>query len=118
MLFQIGNEPFLPAAGTTNWSAAAMVQQGVNSFRVKAIDFAGNESELAESSLYFLASPLALTVDGAGTVRPLTNGQPLVLGKRYTLTAAPRPGNLFSHWSEHFLQPVPHSASLPCPTPH
>ena len=99
VLFQVGDGPFRPATGTTNWSAVLMVQPGINSIRVKAIDTVGTESEPASSIVYFLVSPLTLATNGTGKVTSLTNGQPLVLGKRYTLKATPGPRHLFSHWT-------------------
>lgn len=99
VLVQVGDGPFQPAAGTTNWSATVRLQSGINAIRAKAIDSTGNESPVVTRGFLAVASRLALVVEGAGTVRPLTNGQPLVLGRRYTLTATPRPGNLFRHWS-------------------
>lgn len=107
VMLQVGSGPFLPAAGTTNWTAMAKVQPGINSIRAKAIDFAGNESEPVEKGFFFLASPLMLTTHGMGKVGPHTNGQALVLGKRYTVKATPGPGNLFSHWSGTFSSARP-----------
>lgn len=115
VLFQIDSGPFQPASGTTNWLALAVVQPGFHTFHVKAINLAGNESELAECSLFFLASPLTLSTSGAGTAGPLTNGQPLSLGRRYTVRAVPRPGNRFTHWAGTFtsIEPVLTFAAVP-----
>ena len=107
VMFQVGSGPFLPAAGTTNWTAMAKVQPGINSIRAQAIDFAGHESETVERSFFFLASPLTLATHGMGRVGPLDNGQALVLGKRYAVKATPAPGNLFSHWSGTFSSASP-----------
>ncbi len=41
---------------------------------------------------------LLLEVLGRGTVTRFTNGQALVIGEEYTLTAKPQPGYLFSNW--------------------
>jgi len=41
---------------------------------------------------------LSLRILGQGTVTPLANGQALVIGKDYTLTARSKPGHLFSNW--------------------
>jgi uncharacterized repeat protein (TIGR01451 family) len=44
-------------------------------------------------------APLSLTVHGSGTVSGAANGQQLVVGRRYTLTAIPGSGATFLNWS-------------------
>jgi hypothetical protein len=41
---------------------------------------------------------LSLQVNGNGAVKSLANGQSFVIGRDYTLTAVPQPGNIFSNW--------------------
>ena len=43
-------------------------------------------------------SPLTVNINGDGRVALPRNAQALLIGKDYTLHAAPRPGNLFSNW--------------------
>src|SRR5439155_3408635 len=47
---------------------------------------------------FAITSPFSLTINGGGTVQPLTNGQALVVGDDYILTAIPARINLFSSW--------------------
>ncbi len=53
---------------------------------------AGQEVDFA------VTSPLTLTINGGGSVQPLTNGQLLVIGNDYTMAATPARYNLFSNW--------------------
>ena len=47
--------------------------------------------------------PIALAVDGFGSIRRLTNGQLLESGRSLTVTAMPAAGQLFSHWTGTIL---------------
>ena len=43
-------------------------------------------------------APLYLSINGAGSVSPLTNGEPLVVGQAYNMVAVPGAGFAFSSW--------------------
>ena len=43
-------------------------------------------------------APLYLSIIGAGSISPLTNGQSLAVGQLYNLVASPGPGFAFSSW--------------------
>ena len=98
--YSLNGGAFLPAGGTTNWSAALALMPGTNSVRVKSLDLAGNESaEAVRALVYVPLSPFTLTVSGRGTVTPELGGQLLEIGKIYTLTARPAPRFLFTGWT-------------------
>jgi Divergent InlB B-repeat domain len=72
---------------------------GTNTFQIRATDAAGNSSLTnTRVVVYKLNLPLALTINGSGTVAGASNGQLIEIGKAVTLKATPKPGNVFSNW--------------------
>jgi hypothetical protein len=55
--------------------------------------------------IYVVTIPLMLATNGTGTVKGATNQQPLEVGKRYTLTALPGAGFVFSNWTGGVTSP-------------
>ncbi|HEU0008310.1 MAG TPA: Ig-like domain-containing protein [Verrucomicrobiae bacterium] len=100
--YKLNGEDWEEASTTnrwTNWTATVRLLPGTNLVRVYAKDTSGNRSLTnVRAFAYVLNIPFGLTINGGGTVTPLTPGQPLELGKRYTIKATPRLGNLFSNW--------------------
>jgi hypothetical protein len=97
----VGTNDYQTADGTSNWTAQVSgLVLGTNTIRVRARDTTNNLSlEVARSFLSIAASTLTVTTNGAGSVTPVLNGQSLEVGRTYTLTAAPKPRNLFTGWS-------------------
>ena len=93
--------PPIVADGTTNWSAWADLVPGTNLFRAQAVDFSNNFSATnnLRSIVFIVTSPLNLSHTGSGSIGGATNGQPLVVGRGYILTARPAAGFLFSNWT-------------------
>jgi hypothetical protein len=99
VLVGLNDGPFQPAVGTTDWSLPLNLVAGPNKIRVKAIDATGLESATATQSVtHVVMLPIIVSTSGAGTVTPNLNGQILEVGKRYTMTATPSAGNIFSNW--------------------
>ena len=97
---QLNGGPWTIASGTSVWQATVELTPGTNIFRAYAMDSAGNCSATNVLALvYVVTCPINLSVNGRGSIGPLTNGQVLELGKRYTIKATPRPGNVFSNWT-------------------
>src|SRR5258707_948602 len=100
VLVQLGNGPFQPATGTTNWSALLPLAPGPNTIVAKSVDTAGNQSApVSETITYAILSQITLSANGNGSISPNLNGQFLEVGKSYTLTALPASGNAFTNWT-------------------
>ncbi len=89
------------ANGTTSWSANVPLSAGTNVLRVKALNPYGESTETVRSFFLMRPTPLSLLVSGSGRVSPYTNGQPLLVGRGYAVSATPVGTNLFSHWSSN-----------------
>jgi uncharacterized repeat protein (TIGR02543 family) len=63
------------------------------------IDYSTAEFPILPSRSGPAREPLFLSVDGAGTISGATNSQLLDVGRQYTITAKPAPGNLFAGWT-------------------
>lgn len=88
------------ASGTANWSVDTELTVGKNVLRVYATDAAGNASRTSAVSVtYVLKAPLAVEIDGKGTVKTNYNGWKLEIGRSYSMTAQGTSGFAFSHWS-------------------
>ena len=100
VLYQLNGGPFLPATGTNNWSAAAVLTPGSNSLCVKSVDLTGNESLPVQVPLTCVVmGHLSVSVNGSGTISPNLDGQFIEVGKTCTMTALPGAGSAFAGWS-------------------
>ena len=98
--YRVGSGAFMPASGTTRWSATVRLAPGTNVVEVRAFDAKGNVSNSARRRVnYVTYAPLIFMVNGSGTVLPHSQGKELAVGRSHTLRAIPNPGHLFSHWS-------------------
>lgn len=100
------------ATGTTAWTAPVLISPdagGNYTVYVKAIDGAGNESELlARSFFYVVKKDLLVSVTGSGTVSAGYLGTTQrEVGKKYTITAKPAPGKRFGGWSGSVISASP-----------
>jgi len=87
------------ATGTTNWNAAVTLAPGTNVISAYAVDTSSNLSlTVSQKMFYAVSAPITLNIVGKGTVSGATNGQLLVIGKSYTLTATPGAGCVLSNW--------------------
>lgn len=99
VFYQMNENPWETATGTTNWQASVELIPGTNLFRAYAIDPSRNVSTTNLVQLIFVVtSPLDLSVSGEGSVSPDLDGQLLEVGRAYTVTASPARGWLFSNW--------------------
>ena len=87
-------------AGTINWSAMVSLAPGTNTFGAKSVDTSTNESTVVSRRFFYVISnALTLQTNGAGVISPNLDGLGLELGRGYTITALPSPGNIFSNWN-------------------
>ena len=86
--------------GWSNWSASVNLSPGINTLSVYAVDACNRASSTQNVSFtYVVSDRLTVQTNGQGTVAPAYGGQLLEIGKRYTLTATPATGYLFSGWT-------------------
>jgi hypothetical protein len=98
--YRVGTNAFTVATGTTSWSALVSVTTGTNIVSVRSVDAAGNLSAEAQRPFVCIApGTITVTVHGHGSVKGATNGQHLVFGKAYSLSATPAEGYTFSNWT-------------------
>ena len=98
--YRVGTNAFATATGTTAWSALVPLNTGTNIVWVRSVDTAGNMSTEVQRSFICVASgTITVTIHGHGSVKGATNGQHLVFGKAYSLSALPEPGYAFSNWT-------------------
>jgi hypothetical protein len=84
----------------TNWSAPLVLQAGTNIFSAYSVDLIGQPSHTNRVTIFYVTnSTLTLTTSGFGKITSAFTGDNLVVGRNYTVTAAPNPGNLFSNWT-------------------
>ncbi|HKX62870.1 MAG TPA: Ig-like domain-containing protein, partial [Verrucomicrobiae bacterium] len=98
--YRVGTNAFATATGTTAWSALVSLVTGTNIVSVRSVDTAGNVStEVQRPFVCVTPGTITVTIRGRGSVKGATNGQHLVFGKAYSLSALPDPGYAFSNWT-------------------
>ncbi|HXP63274.1 MAG TPA: Ig-like domain-containing protein [Dongiaceae bacterium] len=91
------------AHGTTNWSFTASLSAGMNAIEAYAADTAGNLSTTDTVTIIYATTPvsgtLVLRTNGMGSITRTFKGSTLMVGKSYTVTAVPGPGQVFAGWT-------------------
>lgn len=97
-----GTGYYHPADGTNDWSAnVGPLVVGTNVLRVMSIDLQGNQSApRSVTILYVPPDHLSVASTSGGTVTPSYDNKALAMNKRFTLTAVPNNGYLFSNWTD------------------
>jgi len=91
----------------TLWGGNLQLTPGTNILGVYAVDVYGNRSQTNTRVFYYetnsgpFTTVLKISIDGKGTVTPLTNGQAIVVGQRYQVQATPDAGYRFDHWNDN-----------------
>ena len=103
-LYLGSNAPVLATVTGNTWSATlTSLPAGTNAILMEATDQAGNK--LTATTRFFFRVPLPITIlppsgTGTGITFGITNGQVLDVGRRYTISARPDPGNFFITWAK------------------
>jgi hypothetical protein len=89
----------------TNWTAAVTWIPGTNTFSVAAVDNSGSFSTTNTVKVFYsVITALTVVINGNGSVSPNYNGQPLVIGKGYSMKAAAGKGTQkgygFRNWTD------------------
>ena len=83
-----------------NWSANITLLPGTNIVQAYSVDTSGNFSTVnTQKMFYVLPAPIAVLINGAGTLSPNYAGQMLAVGKSYSMTATPSAGAVFTGWT-------------------
>ena len=89
-----------PANNWATWSGPVTLLPGTNVIQAYAVDTSGNNSSTNTHSVVYVPRAVAvIQTTGVGTVSPNYNGQLLVLGQMYSITATPGAGFAFSNWT-------------------
>jgi hypothetical protein len=92
-----GAEPF---CGPGLFTSCSVTFSTLGSFPYHCIPHAGlNMTGVVQVVEASATSPLTIVIHGQGTVSPDLNGQALIVGNSYTITAAPAAGFAFSGWT-------------------
>jgi hypothetical protein len=92
------------ANGWANWTMDVTLLPGANTVKSYAVDTAGNRSLTNTASInYIVSDRLTLLTSGVGQVSPNYSNAVLEIGKRYTITASPGTGCVFSNWTGSVL---------------
>jgi hypothetical protein len=98
---QVNGGPWVQTAGTLDWTTViSLTNPGPNTLSAYAVDGSGKLSPT--NTVRFLYAPGVTLVynSSEGTVSPTYQGQTLVSGKPYTITAKPAAGYFFADWTD------------------
>lgn len=101
---------------TSNWSVIESNGLPVGSYvlDVQAMDTNGNETLTNEAFTVAASDPIQITIVGSGTVSPITNGQSLLAGTSFQVTASPAPGQAFYSWKSNNSALISMNPTLAC----
>ena len=104
VLYSLNNSGWTAADNAndwSNWSATLLLNSGINTLSLCALDASGNYFITNNLMLnYVPVSTLSVRTTGMGTVSPLLNGAVLRIGQSYTLAAMPAAGFAFANWKD------------------
>ena len=116
VVYRLNNGDWAPAQTAndwTNWTAALELVPGTNSIAVYAIDTTANVSSTNIAKLVWVPSArLSVGMIGRGTVAPNYHEALLQLGSRYSMTATPAVGFVFTNWMDGDGLPVTNKPAL------
>src|SRR5215831_15725406 len=97
--YQLNNDGWNLATGTTNWAAQLALVPGTNQVAAYAMDNTGNRSLTNRVSFqYVVTNQLQVQIVGKGTITPYYSNAWLEVGRNYSVTATPGVGFVFTNW--------------------
>jgi uncharacterized repeat protein (TIGR02543 family) len=103
VFYSLNNSGWINPITTNNWSnwtAQVTLTPGTNIIQSYALDDGGSLSATdTVKFVYILSAPLAVGVNGSGTVSPSYNGELLQVGANYSITAKAATGFGFTGWT-------------------
>ena len=100
VFYKLNAGGWLAASGTSNWQSSVTLIPGTNIFSAYSIDWVGNISVTNSENIIYVVTALAtVQTNGNGTISPNYNGQPLEIGRNYSMTATAGAGFAFTNWS-------------------
>lgn len=92
---------YVAATGVANWSGAINLTPGPNTIRVRSLNAANAVvAETSRAISYVILKPLTVNIAGEGTITTGFAGTTQrEVGRKYTITATPKAGQLFAGWS-------------------
>lgn len=101
--YQVNGQGWILASNANNWanwSANITLLPGTNIIQAYSVDTSGNSSPVnTQKVFYVLPAPIAVQINGSGSLSPNYNGQMLEVGKSYSMTATPSAGVIFTGWT-------------------
>lgn len=97
-----------------SWSGLVDLKPGTNFITVSANDAAGNYSIKTTNRIIYIVSgaiTIRTNINGGG-ITPNYNNTLLQIGMNYTVTATPKPGFLFTNWTDNNNSVVTNTATL------
>jgi hypothetical protein len=98
-----GGGPYTATQPNTNnwnkWQATVSLSAGTNVFQVWAVGTNGLSRTNTAQYFLIVKTPITVSIAGSGKVAPDYNGQELVIGRSYTMTAVRDSGQVFAGWS-------------------
>jgi hypothetical protein len=98
----------------TNWAAGTTLTPGTNVFQVYAVNLGGQLSTTdAVSFQYIVSASLGVEISGLGTINPDDSNAVLAIGQKYSVSASPANGFMFTNWmvSTNFIGGVVSNSS-------
>jgi cyclophilin family peptidyl-prolyl cis-trans isomerase len=100
-IYQEAGPPLTNSGVTNNWSVTVSnLPPDSYVVEVTAVDSGGNSTAINEDFSVVSFMPLKLIILGNGTVSPVTNGEMLLLGTNFEVTATPGSGESFYAWND------------------
>lgn len=87
VFYSLNGGAWTAANGSNNWSATnLLLTASTNTFSAYAQDANGVSKTNTVKFIYVVKLPISVEITGQGKVSPITNGEPLEIGKKYSVS--------------------------------